>query len=59
MARIEVPTNRINDFLVNHTREKTLEYLLSLGFSTVSLDIEGLISGKLNRGNKLIKQDKF
>ncbi len=49
VARIEVPKNRINDFLLNSKREETLEYLLSLGFSIVSLDIEGLVSGKLNR----------
>ena len=50
--RIEVAKNRINDFLLNSKREKTLEYLLSLGFSIVSLDIEGLVSGKLNREHK-------
>ncbi len=55
VARIEVPKNRINDLLDSSQREETLEYLLSLGFSTVSIDIEGLISGKLNREHKLNK----
>ncbi len=53
VARIEVPNNRINDLLISSKRKKALEYILSLGFSTVSLDIEGLVSGKLNREHKL------
>ena len=55
VARIEVPTNRIKDLILNSKRKEALEYFLSLGFSTVSIDIEGLISGKLNREHKLKK----
>jgi len=55
VARIEVPKNKINDFLLDSKRQTTLEHLLSLGFSTVSIDIEGLVSGKLNRESKLSK----
>ncbi len=49
VGRIEVPTNQINDLLDNSKRKEIIEYFLSIGFSSVSVDLEGLISGKLNR----------
>ncbi len=48
-ARIELPRNRIEEFILHVERENIVNYLLSLGFSSVSIDLEGLVSGKLNR----------
>ncbi len=48
-ARIEIPVNRINDFMKNLSRKELVDYFLSIGFTSVSLDLEGLVSGKLNR----------
>ncbi len=48
-ARIEVPEEQVNDLLVKSLRSKILIELTSIGFKSVSIDIEGLISGKLNR----------
>ncbi len=51
-ARIELPANEINNFLKIIERNKLVKYFLSLGFHSVSLDLEGLISGKLTRNIK-------
>ena len=51
-ARIELPSNEINDFLQIIERKKLIEYFLFLGFHSISLDLEGLISGKLTRSIK-------
>ena len=51
-ARIELPEGEINNFLKNIERKNLIQYFLSLGFHSVSLDLEGLISGKLTRGIK-------
>ena len=48
-ARIELPTNEIDNFLKTVDRNKLLKYFLSLGFSSISIDLEGLVSGKLTR----------
>ena len=48
-ARIELPSNEIDKFIKIIEREKLIEYFLSLGFQSISIDLEGLISGKLNR----------
>ncbi len=48
-ARIELEEEKIFDLLILQEREKIVNYFLSLGFTSVSLDLEGLISGKLNR----------
>ncbi len=48
-ARVEVPENRIADLLQPELREAVVRTLLSLGFTSVSVDLEGLVSGKLNR----------
>jgi len=48
-ARIEVPANRIEEFILKVDKKKIVDYFLSIGFSAVSLDLEGLVSGKLNR----------
>ena len=51
-ARIELPANEINNFLKIIVRNQLIEYFLSLGFHSISLDLEGLISGKLTRDIK-------
>ena len=49
-ARIELPHNEIDNFLKKIERNKLIKYFLSLGFHSISIDLEGLISGKLTRG---------
>ena len=48
-ARIELPEDQIEEFMLQVKRKKIVDYFLSIGFSSVSLDLEGLVSGKLNR----------
>ena len=48
-ARIELPKSRIADLINNHEHSEIVKYFLSIGFNSVSIDLEGLISGKLNR----------
>ena len=48
-ARIEVPQERLSDLLSQSQSEAMVQSFLDLGFTSVSLDLEGLISGKLNR----------
>ena len=51
-ARIEVPPSALQRLVEEPTRSAVVEALLALGFSAVSLDLEGLVSGKLNRALK-------
>ena len=51
-ARIELPTNEIDNFLQSIERKKLITYFLCLGFHSISIDLEGLISGKLTRDIK-------
>ena len=48
-ARVEVPEERISDLLQPRLRRELVKTLLGLGFTSVSVDVEGLVSGKLNR----------
>ena len=48
-ARIEVPTDYIDSLLSPVLRSQITSRFRALGFTSVSLDLEGLISGKLNR----------
>ena len=48
-ARLEVPHDRIADLLALSAREPLVEEIRALGFTSVSVDLEGLVSGKLNR----------
>ena len=48
-ARIEVPREQIRAVLALADSEPLVEAFRSLGFTSVNLDLEGLISGKLNR----------
>lgn len=49
-ARIEVPADQIVTLAQHPERDALVQAFLDLGFTAVSLDLEGLISGKLNRG---------
>ncbi len=51
-ARIELPANEIDNFLKTIERKKIIKFFLNIGFHSISLDLEGLISGKLNRDIK-------
>jgi len=51
-ARIELPANEIDNFLKIIERKKLIKYFLFLGFHSISIDLEGLISGKLTRDIK-------
>ena len=51
-ARIELPANDIDNFLKVIERDQLTKHFFYLGFHSVSLDLEGLISGKLTRDLK-------
>ena len=48
-ARIEIPQDELQIFCKEYDFNKLVKYFSSLGFYCTSLDLEGLISGKLNR----------
>ena len=48
-ARIEVPAARLAELMQDDLRQELVQAFLQLGFTAVSLDLEGLVSGKLNR----------
>ena len=48
-ARIEIPKNELNHFFKKYDFSDLVQHFSSLGFNCTSLDLEGLISGKLNR----------
>jgi pyridinium-3,5-biscarboxylic acid mononucleotide sulfurtransferase len=48
-ARIELPPIQIKQFIINQDLEQVVSALQNLGFVYVSLDLEGYVSGKLNR----------
>jgi uncharacterized protein len=48
-ARIELPEATIDAFLQALDRRQLVVSFLAMGFTAVSLDLEGLVSGKLNR----------
>ena len=48
-ARIEVPQDCLQDLLEMSRADPLVKTFLDMGFTSVSLDLEGLISGKLNR----------
>ena len=55
VGRIEVPSEQINDLLNYCNRKEIVNYFSSIGFSSISVDLEGLVSGKLNRENNQTK----
>ncbi|WP_353292582.1 ATP-dependent sacrificial sulfur transferase LarE [Synechococcus sp. M16CYN] len=48
-ARIEVPSQQIDVVLALSQTDGLVKFFRSIGFISVSLDLEGLVSGKLNR----------
>ena len=48
-ARIEIPQEELKHFFKKFNFEDLVQYFSHLGFNCTSLDLEGLISGKLNR----------
>tara|TARA_B100000902_G_scaffold365031_1_gene385537 strand:+ start:488 stop:1312 length:825 start_codon:yes stop_codon:yes gene_type:complete len=48
-ARIEIPQDQLKIFCKDYDFHKLVKYFSNLGFNCTSLDLEGLISGKLNR----------
>ena len=48
-ARIEIPQDELKHFFFKYDFDKIVKYFSNLGFNCTSLDLEGLISGKLNR----------
>ncbi len=48
-ARIEIPQDELKTFFNRYNLEDLVKYFSNLGFNSTSLDLEGLISGKLNR----------
>lgn len=48
-ARIEVPKKELKKFFIRYDFNELINYFSNLGFNSTSLDLEGLISGKLNR----------
>ena len=56
-ARIEVPAARLAELMQEDLRQELVQVFLQLGFTAVSLDLEGLVSGKLNRSLQPIGTD--
>tara|TARA_B100000424_G_C22923816_1_gene491472 strand:- start:831 stop:1655 length:825 start_codon:yes stop_codon:yes gene_type:complete len=48
-ARIEIPKDKINTFFEKYELNKLVSHFSNIGFNCTSLDLEGLVSGKLNR----------
>jgi uncharacterized protein len=50
VARIEIPPDEFARLLLPNVRGKVVERLRNLGFSFVSMDLEGFRSGRMNEG---------
>ena len=48
-ARIEIPKDEIKTFINLYNRDELIKFFFKIGFKSASLDLEGLVSGKLNR----------
>ena len=48
-ARIEIPQDELKHFFNKYNFCELVQYFSNLGFNCTSLDLEGLVSGKLNR----------
>jgi pyridinium-3,5-biscarboxylic acid mononucleotide sulfurtransferase len=49
LARVEVPVSEVERFLPDDFRQRMVEHFRKLGFKFVTLDLEGLRSGSMNR----------
>ncbi len=58
-AKIEVPDNQIEKLILDVGRQKIVDYFLRIGFTSVSIDLEGLISGKLNRKQNFSETSEY
>lgn len=52
IAKIEVNAGRLKDILNERIRSSILEKFREIGFEHIALDLEGYVSGKMNRGLK-------
>ena len=52
-ARIEIPKNEFKRFFDTYNFNELIKCFSNLGFNCTSLDLEGLVSGKLNRRESL------
>ena len=54
VPRFEKTIHRFHSMVIEKmtNRKKIVNHFLKLGFTSVSLDLEGIVSGKLNRGIK-------
>jgi uncharacterized protein len=50
VARIEVDASQINRMISEERRKAIVERLRKIGFEHIALDLEGYVSGKMNRG---------
>ena len=48
-ARIEIPKKELKNFYNKYDVDDLVNYFSNLGFNCTSLDLEGLVTGKLNR----------
>jgi pyridinium-3,5-biscarboxylic acid mononucleotide sulfurtransferase len=48
IAKIEIPREQIPNFILNSDMQKLTTAFRKFGFSTITLDLEGFRSGKLN-----------
>ena len=48
-ARIEIPQDELKHFFNRYDFSELVQHFADLGFKCTSLDLEGLVSGKLNR----------
>ena len=48
-AKIEIPQDELKHFFKKFDNSELVKYFFNLGFTCTSLDLEGLVSGKLNR----------
>ena len=48
-ARIEIPKDEIKTFINLYNSDELIKFFFKIGFKSASLDLEGLVSGKLNR----------
>ena len=48
-ARIEIPQGELKQFFNNYNFSEIVQYFSDLGFNCTRLELEGVVSGKLNR----------
>jgi uncharacterized protein len=58
VARIEVEPEDIHRLIDKEMRMKIVDRLIDLGFLHVSVDLEGYVSGSMNRGLEVVKVEK-